>query len=151
MAQILPRGKLWLRLLDLGPLSRGATGGGRNPLFYLNVLLSPDKHITYFGYAILHQMFAEGVGDLQPTDEGGSGYVLIAIVHEIHLALKVINIALQTLSNFHLDCEEVVVVPLEFSSRNKLIVECVGYFMKVSGRFPQERVKLVVGDFLDAG
>ena len=88
---------------------------------------------------------------MQPTDEGSSGYVLIAIVHQIHLALKVINVALQTLPSFHIDCEEVVVVPLEFSSRNKLIVECVGYFMKVSGIFPQERVKLVVGDFLDAG
>jgi len=53
--------------------------------------------------------------DLQPTDESGSGYVLIAAVYQGHLALKVIDVVLQTLPGFHLDREEIV-VPLKFSS-----------------------------------
>jgi len=38
----------------------------------LDVLLSLDKDIPHLGDVILHHMFVEGVGDLQPTDEGGS-------------------------------------------------------------------------------
>ena len=75
-------------------VSRGATGCGPCHLFYVDVLLNPNKNIPHLGDAILHQMFVEGVGDLQSTDEGGSGYVLIAVVHQGHLALKVINVAL---------------------------------------------------------
>ena len=50
-------------------------------------------------------MFVEGVGDLQPTNEGGSGYVLITVVYLGHLALEVIYVVLQTLFRFHLDRE----------------------------------------------
>jgi len=45
----------------------------------------------------------------------------------------------------------VVAVPLEFPPRSKLVIECVGYLMKVSELVPQERVKPVVGDSLEAG
>jgi len=69
VAQILPQGKLWLQLLDLGPLCRGATGCGPSCLFYLDVLLRPDKYIPHLGDIILHQTFVEGVCDLQPADE----------------------------------------------------------------------------------
>jgi len=75
-------------------------------------------------------MFVEGVRDLQPTDEDSSGYILVTAVHQGHLALEVNNMALQTRPSFHLDCEEMVVVPLEFSPRSKLIVECIYYFME---------------------
>ena len=64
VAQILPRGELWLCLLDLGPLSWGATGCGPNCLFYLNVLQRPDKYIPHLSDVILLQMFVEGVYDL---------------------------------------------------------------------------------------
>ena len=51
-------------------------------------------------------MFVEGIGDLQPVDEGGGGdYVLIAVVYQGHLSLKIVNIVLQALPSFHLDCE----------------------------------------------
>jgi len=115
---ILPRGELWLQLLNLRPLSRGVTGRGPSRLFYLDVLLSPDEDIPHLADVILHQMFIEEVGDLQPTDEGGSVYVLVAVVHQGHLALEIINVVLQTPSIFHLYREKVVVVPLEFPSRS---------------------------------
>ena len=76
-------------------------------------------------------MFVEGVDNLQPTDKGSSGYVLVAIVYQGHLIWEIGNVVLQTLSSFHLDCEEVVVVPLKFPSRGKLVVERISYFMKV--------------------
>ena len=63
---------------------------------------------------------------MQPADEGGCDYVLITIVYYGHLALKVVDVVLQTLPEFHLDREEVVVVPLEFSPRSKLVEKCVG-------------------------
>ena len=110
------------------------TGRGPSRLFYLDVLLSPDEDIPHLADVILHQMFVEGVGDLQPTDEGGSGYILIAVVHQDHLALEVINVAFQSIPSFHLDREEVVDVSLEFPPRIKVVVERVDYFMKVSKR-----------------
>ena len=95
-------------------------------------------------------MFVEGVGDLQPIDEGDTGYVLVAVVHQGHLVLEVINVALQTLLSFHLYREEVVAIPLKFPPRSKLVV-CIRYLMEVSERFPRKRVKAVVGDSFDAG
>jgi len=115
--------ELCLRLLDLRPLSREATGHGPSCLFYLDVLLSPYEDIPHLGDDILHQMFVKKVNDLQPTDEGVSGYVLATVVYQGHLVLKVIDIILQALSRFHLDREEMVVVLLEFLSRRKLAVE----------------------------
>ena len=67
-----------------------------------------------------------------------------------HLTLKIVNIVLQSLSSFHLDCEEVVVVPLEFSPRSKVVVKRIGYFMKILEQIPRERIKPVVGDTLEA-
>jgi len=67
------------------------------------------------------------------------------------LTLEVVNVILQTLPSFHLDCEEMIVVPLEFSPRSKLIVKHIGSFMKIPERIPQERIKSVVGDPLEAG
>jgi len=128
---ILPRGELWLQLLDLGALSRGVAGRSPRRLFYLDVFLSSNEDIPYLGDGILHQMFIEGVGNLKPTDEGSDGYVLVAVVYQRPLTLKVGNVVLQTVPSFRLDCEEVVDVPLEFPSRRKLVVECVSYFMKV--------------------
>ena len=63
-------------------------------------------------------MFVEGIGNLQPTDEGDGGYILIAVVYQDHLTLEIVDVVLQALPNFHLNCEEVVVVPLEFSLKS---------------------------------
>ena len=75
-------------------------------------------------------MFEEENGDLQPTDEG-RGYILVAVVYQGHLTLKIDKVVLQTLPNFYLDREKVVDVPLKFSSRSKLVVIRVGYFMEI--------------------
>ena len=74
-------------------------------------------------------MFVEGVCDLPPVDEDDNNCVLVTIVYHDHLTLKVVDVVLQTLHGFHLDCEEVI-VSLEFSSRSKLVIECVGHVMK---------------------
>ena len=79
--RILPQGEMWLQRFDLWPLSRGATGYGPSRLFYLDVVLYPDEYIPYLCDVILHQVFVEGVCDLQPTDEGGCSYVLVTIVY----------------------------------------------------------------------
>ena len=39
-------------------------------LFYLDVFLHLDKYISHLVDVILHQIFVEGVCDLQPIDEG---------------------------------------------------------------------------------
>ena len=62
---------------------------------------------------------------LAPTDEDSDGFSLIAAVYQGHLTMEVVNVVLQTLPSFHLDCEKVVVVPLEFSPRSKLAVKCM--------------------------
>ena len=132
-------------------LVSGATGRGPSRLFYLNVLLIPDEDIPHLGDVILHQMFVEGVGELKSTNEGGSSYVLVAVAHQDHLALEVINIALQSLPSFYLDREEVVDVPPKFPPRSILVVECASYFMKISERALWERVKPAVSDSPEAG
>jgi len=88
---------------------------------------------------------------LHPTDEGSGGYILITFVFQGHLTLKIVNIVLQDIPSFHLHCEEVVAVPLEFSLRSKMIVKRIDYFMEISERILWERIKQVVGDPLKAG
>ena len=65
------------------------------------------------------------------------------------MALEVVDVVLQTLAGFHLDCDEVVVVPLEFLPRNRLVEECIGYVRKFWKEFLR-RVKPVVGNSLEA-
>ena len=59
----------------------------------LHVFLAATKR-CYLGDVVLHQMFAEGVCDLQHADEGGSGYVFVTVVYQGHLTLKVVDIVL---------------------------------------------------------
>ena len=42
-------------------------------------------------------MLVEQVGDLQPADECNDGYIFIAVVHQSHLALEIVDVALQAL------------------------------------------------------
>ena len=76
-------------------------------------------------------MFVEGVSDLQPTNEGGSGYVLVRVVYQGHLTLKVVDIILQALFGFHLGRKDMVVVPPKLPPKSKLVVECVSHVMKI--------------------
>ena len=79
------------------------------------------------------------------------GYVLVTVIYQGHLALEVVDVALQTLPGFHLDREELVTVPLKFPPRSKLVEKCISHVMKVPELVPRERVKPVVGDSLEAG
>ena len=68
----------------------------------MDVLLCLDKYIPHLGDVVLHLMSVEGVCDLQPAEDGGRGYV-ITIVYHCLLALKVIDVVLQTLLGSHLN------------------------------------------------
>ena len=96
-------------------------------------------------------MLVEGIGDLQPADKGGGGHLLVAVIYQGHLTLKIINIILQALFGFHLNCEEVVVFPLEFPPRSKLVKKCLSHLMKILERIPRKQIEPVVGDLLETG
>ena len=49
-----------------------------SPLLF-GCISEPEPDISHLGDIIFHQIFVEGVGDLQPTDEGRSGYILVTI------------------------------------------------------------------------
>ena len=72
---------------------------------------------------MLHQVFVEGVRDLQTTDECNGSYVVIVIIHQIHWALKIIDLIFEALSGLHLDREEVIVVLLKFPLGSILVIE----------------------------
>ena len=118
--------KFWLRFFLSGAVAsasspRGLSGGNwRQPsrLFNLYVLLCPDKDIPHLGDIVLHEMFVKRVGDLQPTDDGNNVYVLITVVYQGHLALKIVDIVLQTLPQFYLDCKKMIIVSLKFPLRS---------------------------------
>ena len=61
---------------------------------------------------MLHQVFVEGVRDLQPTDERSDSHIVIAVIHQSYLALEITDILLEALPRFHLDGEEVVAILL---------------------------------------
>ena len=83
----------------------------------LSGCISSVKDIPHLGDVVLHQMFIEWVGDLQPTDEGGNDCILVTVVYQGHLVLDVVDVILQTLPRFRLDREEMIVLSLKFSPR----------------------------------
>ena len=84
----------------------------------------------HLGDIVLYQILAERVGDLQPTDECSGGYDFITVIHQSHLAQKIVDITLHALLWFHSDREEMVVILLELSLRTELIVENVNYIIE---------------------
>jgi len=63
---------------------------------------------------VLHQVFVEEVGDLQPTNERDGSHVVFAVIYQGHLALEITDIMFETISELHLNREEVIVVLLKF-------------------------------------
>jgi len=92
----------------------GRTSGN---ILNLNILLGTSEDVPYLGKLIFHQMLIEGVGNLQPSDERGDSHVVIAVIHQSHLALKITCILLEALLRIHFDDEEVVTI--FFSSRRE--------------------------------
>jgi len=74
---------------------------------------------------------------------------VIAVVHQSHLALEIVDVVLQILSWLHSNREDMV-VSLELSPRSKLIVEGVSYIIKTPKRVFWEQVEPMVGDALEA-
>ena len=68
--------------------------------------------------------------NLQSTDECGCVYVFIVVVPQSHLALEIVDAALQALPWFHSDREDIV-VPLELSPRSELIIEDISYIIEI--------------------
>ena len=100
------RNRLCLLLLHFAPsLGRVVIITSVNVL-NLNILLGASEDVPHLGDLVFHQLFIEGVCDLQPTNE--RGHVVIAVIHQNHLALKITDIVFETLFKIHLECEEVV-------------------------------------------
>ena len=78
----------------------------------LNILLDASEDIPHLDDLMFHKMFVEGVGDLHPTYERNDNYVIIAVIHQSHLALKITDILFEALPSLHFDGEEVAVVLL---------------------------------------
>ena len=73
--------KLWLQLLlCILPLERAIDYVSYH-ILDLNILLNPREDVPHPDDFMLHQVFVEGVGDLQPTDERNDSHVVIAVIH----------------------------------------------------------------------
>jgi len=96
----------------------------------LDIFLGPREDVPHLGDFILHQVLIEGEGDLQPTDECYGSHVIVAVTHQGHLALKITDIVLESLSRLHLDYEEVIIVFLQLSSGSVLVVEGLLHLFK---------------------
>ena len=96
----------------------------------LDVLLSPREDVPHFGDFMLHQVFVKIVGDLQPAGERNSNHIIIAVIHQGHLALEIIDVVFETLPGIHLDREEVIDIFLQLSSGSILVEEGLLHLFK---------------------
>ena len=83
--------------------------------------LSSRHDLIHASDAILHQVIVEGVVNLQFNNECGFSDIIIVVINQCHLALEIIDVALEGLSLLHLDSEEVVSVLLKILSRVILV------------------------------
>ena len=89
----------------------------------LYVFLSSREDVPHSGDFMLHQVFVEGLRDLQPTDKRNDSHVVIAIIHQRHLALEVTDVIIEALSGLHLDRGKVIDVILKLQSRSIFVIE----------------------------
>jgi len=137
---LLGRSELWIRLFPLTAPIRGAVGCAPGRIFNADVLLDPKENVPHFSDFVFHQVFIEGVGDMQLTDERCRRDVFDAVIYQSHLALDITDIVLEALPRLHLDGEEVIVVLLEFVMGSKLIIEGLPHLLEVSKRVAQNRI-----------
>jgi len=64
--------------------------------FQLYILLGSRQNILHVGDVVLHQVFVEGMIDLQSGDEGSCGDIIIVVIKQGHLALKITDIVLES-------------------------------------------------------
>ena len=60
---------------------------------------------------------------MYPTDERNDSHIIITVIHQAHLALEIIDIVFEVLSELHLDCEKLIVVLLKLLSGSILVIE----------------------------
>jgi len=101
-----------LLFLHFAPLLGGAVGKTPGSILNLNILLSVSEDVPHLGDLVFHQMLVEGRGDLHHTDERGGNHVVIAVIHQSHLALEITDLLFEALLKLPLDGEKVVVVLL---------------------------------------
>jgi len=80
---------------------------------------------------MLHQVFVQRVGDVQPTNERNGNHVTIAVIHQCHLALKITVVMFESLFGLHLDREEVIVL-LELLLGSVLMIEDLHHLFEIS-------------------
>ena len=119
---LLQEKRLWFLFLPFIPSFGRAIGYVPRSILDMYELLSTREDVPHPGDFTLHQAFV-GVGDLQPTDERRGKHVVIAVIHQGHLALKIIDVMFEALFGFHLDHEEVIVILLKLPSESILVIE----------------------------
>ena len=70
---------------------------------------------------MLYQMSVEGVVVEQSSGECSCIDIITTVINQCHLALEIINVALQGVSLSHLDYKEMVDVLLELLPRGELV------------------------------
>ena len=85
-------------------------GYAQGSILDLYVLLSLRENVPHLDNFMLHQVFVEGIGELQPTDERIGSHVVIAVIHQGHLALEITGVIFEALPRLHLDYEEVIII-----------------------------------------
>ena len=99
-----------------------ATGFVPSSILNLHVLLSLREDVPHPGNFMLHQIFVERVGNLQPIDERSENHIVIAVIHQGHLTLKITDVMFEALSGLHLDRDKVIIVILKLLSGSVLVI-----------------------------
>ena len=92
---------------------------------------------------MFHQLFIKGVIDLQSGDEGSCSDIIIFIINQNRLALKMIDVALESFSLLPLDRKEMVVILLELLPRGVLVTEGITDLLGALERSWKKRVEPV--------
>ena len=69
--------------------------------------------------------------DLQPTDECSGSHIVIAVIHQGHLAFEITDVMFEVLSGLHLDRKEMIIVLLELLLGSILVIESLLHLFKI--------------------
>ena len=67
---------------------------------------------------------------MQSTDERSGSHVIIAVIHQGHLALEITDEMFEALFGLHLDREEVIVLLLKLPLGIILVIKCLVHLFK---------------------
>ena len=98
------------------------------------------QDVLHVSDIVLLQMLVKEVINLQPDNEHGCNNIVATVINHDHLILKITDVVLEGLTWLHLDCDEVIVVPLDFLSQGILVEENVANLLKASDRPQREGI-----------